>query len=280
MNALPIELIERIALALPSLQHAAPMACANRACRDAVAGVARAFFPAFDADGWAREPAAPCVRVHPGESIAAAIARCPEGGAVRLMPGIYARQRVELNRNVHLFARDATVWDDDDDLKGVLACRARAASVTGIVVISHSMRALVVNRSAARLQRCTFISDEEVAFVKESAARMRACTFTTFNALTANVSLYVLGASDEPTVLEECSVDNAAALIDAHVVLARCRIHSRHPDCVYLGNARGRLEGNVIQGGTWGVNHDPDHARSEIAFVGNTFVGNRGVAPD
>ena len=273
---LPVELLSEIALALPSLQHAAAMACACKAFRNSVRDVNACFF-----SGDSRRCCL-VVDVVNGvngvdvagrgdglESIQDALRRCPEGGGIRLLPGEHAGP-VAIDRRVHIFAEPGAI------IAGRVVCAGRhGASITGCTLKSAAFeRTLYVHEgSDVTLRECTLSSVEsEVVRVDSGTLTLDACRVA--GGLSIGVSIVLWGANVAATV-HDCEVESAGgcmAIVDGATATVRGNTFRTLADgtgCIYIGDARGHIHENRMHGmgaatGRWAVEHDPDFQRSAI----------------
>ena len=150
METLPRELWTPIADRLDGVDAAA-FACASRAAR-AAHRASRAFRSVRVArDGTVLEPASGTydVEVAPGEPVAGALARCPRGGSVLLLPGDHGFPALRPDDEVHVFGRAAAT------VRTPLECAARTATFEGVRFVSPAD----VSAGGVRFQDCAFKVD-------------------------------------------------------------------------------------------------------------------------
>ena len=82
-------------------------------------------------------PATFDVTVPPGESLQAAVSRCPAGGSILLLPGRHAGPLV-IAKELHVFGRGAAVLIAEGD--DVISSSAPKATVDGLVIRKDAHR--------------------------------------------------------------------------------------------------------------------------------------------
>lgn len=147
-SSLPPELLVAVVNNLADARDAASFACAGREGRDAYRA-SRAFHRVRVArDGEVHEPASGAfdVTVAPGESVAEAIARCPTGGCVLLLPGTHSTiDNVNVDHDVHVFGRRQTTVN----------ARVHVHSDATFTGITFAQVAIVIG-ARARFRGCVF----------------------------------------------------------------------------------------------------------------------------
>lgn len=147
MDSIPLDLLIAVVGKLAS-RDAAAFACASRGAR-AAHRASRAFRTVrVSRDGEVCEPASGAfdVTVAPGEPLADAMARCPPGGCVLLLPGTHGTPDIECasNNDCHVFGKGEATVDAPVEVRG----RTSFAGIT--------FRRRVCIHTEARAQRCVF----------------------------------------------------------------------------------------------------------------------------
>ena len=151
LGQLPHELLIAVFARQPSFQHAVRAAPACRAFRDAARAARPAFLPRIGPDGAVLEPASGrfTVQVAPGEAVAAAFARCPEGGSLLFLPGEHLadEEMPVIRRSLHVFGRGAATLRLS--VRVGLSLSAAATTLDGLRLVGQEGINLVVGISGA-----------------------------------------------------------------------------------------------------------------------------------
>ena len=230
------------------------------------------------------------MQVVPGESVAAAIARCPEGGSLLLLPGehVAGEERLEIDHSLHAFGRGAATLR----LRGRNGIRLSAAATTldGLRLVGREDMDVVVRiEGASALPRLQGVEIDAggatrgIFICRGAAPTISRCRIAGVRNDGTGVSFYDQGTAGR---LVGCDIDMRGVRGDSTGIfvsraaprISGCSVRGATYGIFSCSRAGGRLEGTTIEGCRRGVImmiDDGYGACTPELAAGNVFRGNR-----